>query len=157
MQDADMEEQQAMPSLNDMSTVLTAAGNAPTAGKEKGKGKESVKFGELPLVGGMKKDDDQEWKDFFLKQSSLLAPSLSHASPGRVARLSARSGLCGRGNGRTSKQGTIICIESLLLLHLLLCFTLVVEEGDDDHPSCFVALYPLLLLLFSTIPIAFLD
>ncbi|KAH0364664.1 hypothetical protein KCU65_g6584, partial [Aureobasidium melanogenum] len=68
MQDADMEEQDTMPSLNDMKTEITAAGNAPTAVKDKGKGKAPVQFGKLPLVGGKKeeKDDDKEWKDFFL-------------------------------------------------------------------------------------------
>jgi hypothetical protein len=61
MQDADMEEQQTMPSLNDMNTEITAAGNVPAAVKEKGKGKESVKLGELPVAGGKKMDDDKEW------------------------------------------------------------------------------------------------
>ncbi|KAG9512958.1 hypothetical protein KCU93_g10213, partial [Aureobasidium melanogenum] len=67
MQDVDMEDEQTMPLFNDMNVELTAAGNAPAAVREKEKGKSSVKFGELPLVGGKKKDDDQEWKDFFLK------------------------------------------------------------------------------------------
>lgn len=67
MQDADMEEQQTMPSLNDMNTEITAAGNVPAAVKEKGKGREPVKLGEIPIAGGKKTDDDKEWKKFSLK------------------------------------------------------------------------------------------
>ncbi|KAG9643283.1 hypothetical protein KCU64_g11826, partial [Aureobasidium melanogenum] len=68
MQDVDNDDEHTMPSFNDMNVELTAAGNAPATVKEKGKGKASVKFGELPFVGGKKKDDDdEEWKNFFLK------------------------------------------------------------------------------------------
>ncbi|KAH0285225.1 hypothetical protein M436DRAFT_61226 [Aureobasidium namibiae CBS 147.97] len=76
MQDVNMEDADAMPSLKEMDTELTAAGSAPASSKEdtKGKGKAPVKFGELPYVGGKKDegqekkhDEDDEWKNFFLK------------------------------------------------------------------------------------------
>lgn len=66
MQDVEMEDEHTMSSFSGMNTELTAAGNAPPAAKEKGKGKAPVKFGKLPLVGG-KKEDDKEWKDYFLR------------------------------------------------------------------------------------------
>jgi hypothetical protein len=72
MEDASMDDEQ-MVSLNEMDYELTNAGNTPTVDKGKGKAKNPVKFGELPIVGGKKgkeaqgkKDDDEEWKEFFL-------------------------------------------------------------------------------------------
>jgi hypothetical protein len=85
MEDAPpMDDEQTMPSLNEMDYELTNAGNTTTTiDKGKGKAKNPVKFGELPIVGGKKgkeaqgkdgketqgkKDDDDEkaWKKFFL-------------------------------------------------------------------------------------------
>jgi hypothetical protein len=76
MEDAPpMEDEQTMVSLNDMEDEITNAGNTPatTIDKGKAKAKNPVKFGELPIVGGKKdkeaqgkKDDDGEWKKFFL-------------------------------------------------------------------------------------------
>ncbi|KAH0167248.1 hypothetical protein KCU67_g3960, partial [Aureobasidium melanogenum] len=59
-EDEEMEdaEEYTMSSLNDMNTELTAAGNAPAAVKNKGKGKAPVEFGGISFVGGKKKDDD---------------------------------------------------------------------------------------------------
>lgn len=44
------EEGHTMPSLNDMSTEIAAAGNAPAAIKEKGKGKNLVKLESYPWL-----------------------------------------------------------------------------------------------------------
>jgi hypothetical protein len=74
MEDAPpMDDEQTMISLNGMEYELTNAGNTPTVVDNKGKAKVPVKFGELPIVGGKKgkedqgkKDDDEEWKKFFL-------------------------------------------------------------------------------------------
>jgi hypothetical protein len=77
MEDAPpMDDEQTMVSLNEMDYELTNAGNTPTVvDNGKGKAKNPVKFGELPIVGGKKgketqgkKDDDDEkaWKKFFL-------------------------------------------------------------------------------------------
>jgi hypothetical protein len=85
MEDAPpMDDEHTMVSLNEMDYELTNAGNTPTVvDKGKGKVKNPVKFGELPIVGGKKgkeaqgndgketqgkKDDDDEkaWKKFFL-------------------------------------------------------------------------------------------
>jgi hypothetical protein len=64
-----------------MEDEITNAGNTPATTINKGKAKNPVKFGELPIVGGKKdkeaqgkkgkeaqgkKDDDEEWKKFFL-------------------------------------------------------------------------------------------
>jgi hypothetical protein len=73
MQDVEMDDGQALPSLDEMEVELTNAGNAPAASK--GKDKAPVEFADLPYVGGKKdthqekkkKDDDEEWKNFFLK------------------------------------------------------------------------------------------
>jgi uncharacterized protein YdaT len=77
MEDAPMEKEQTMLSLDDMEVELTNAGNTPATTVDKGKGKISnpVKFGELPIIGGKEaneaqgkkeKDNDKEWKAFFL-------------------------------------------------------------------------------------------
>ncbi|KAI5240418.1 hypothetical protein E4T43_06082 [Aureobasidium subglaciale] len=62
MEDAEVkgetEDDQPLLSLDDIDAELIAAGNAPTlAPVEKVKGKNPVKFGEIPMVGG-KKDED---------------------------------------------------------------------------------------------------
>jgi uncharacterized protein YdaT len=77
MEDALVEKEQTMLSLDDMEVELTNAGNTPATNVDKGKGKISnpVKFGELPIIGGKEakeaqgkkeKDNDKEWKAFFL-------------------------------------------------------------------------------------------
>jgi hypothetical protein len=77
MEDVEMEDAPSMPSFDDVATQLAAAASAPTTSKDdsKGKGKAPVKFGDLPYVGGKntdqekkkERDDDEKWKDFFLK------------------------------------------------------------------------------------------
>jgi hypothetical protein len=77
MEDVEMEEAPSMPSFEDIATQLAAAANDPTTSKDdsKRKGKAPVKFGDLPYVEGKnmdqekkkERDDDEKWKDFFLK------------------------------------------------------------------------------------------
>jgi hypothetical protein len=60
MEDAPpMDDEQTMASLNEMDYELTNAGNTPTVEKGKGKAKNPVKFGELPIVGGKKGKEAQ--------------------------------------------------------------------------------------------------
>lgn len=77
MQDAPMEDEQTMPSLDDMEVELNNAGNTPSAVDDKGKGRlqNPLKYGELPYVGSKKrdsqekkddKDEEEKWKKFFL-------------------------------------------------------------------------------------------